>query len=256
MQLFLIFASRQFHFRFRFSFSASRSLSLLHCPQGKHHLIPSFFLFFILITLKILLFRSFFLIIFQIVQHRPHGLALWAPFQQCLCNCGGDSKPALFPGYQSICHHCHPASLPSVEGFILIDVPVPSDGGLPRVCTGRGYLPRPIVAHILSLDQPAHLVSQGGVIFANMVIVIMKTMISTSHRVLGSPPLNNAIPYNTRFTTCGVYLCPLGRIWLFFTPQSPRLATSEQIFGTPWYDGLFIDQSLVMNRRRDGMRKV
>ena len=24
--------------------------------------------------------------------------------------------------------------------------------------------------------------------------------------------------------------------------QSPRLATSEQIFGTPWYDGLFIDQ--------------
>ena len=52
--------------------------------------------------------------------------------------------------------------------------------------------------------------------------------------------------------------------------QSPRLATSEQIFGTPWYDGLFIDQvdnvgfsklihppqSIMMNRRRDGMRKV
>ena len=54
--------------------------------------------FFILITFKILLFCSFFLIIFQIVQHRPHGLALWTPFQQCLCNCGGDSKPALFPG--------------------------------------------------------------------------------------------------------------------------------------------------------------
>ena len=30
--------------------------------------------------------------------------------------------------------------------------------------------------------------------------------------------------------------CPTSQL------QSPRLATSEQIFGTPWYDGLFIDQ--------------
>ena len=58
--------------------------------------------------------------------------------------------------------------------------------------------------------------------------------------------------------------CPTSQL------QSPRLATSEQIFGTPWYDGLFIDQvnkvgfsklipflqSIMMNRRRDGKRKV
>ena len=139
----------------------------------------------------------FFLIFFQIVQHRPHGLALWTPFQQCLCNCGGDSKPALFPGSQLISHYYHPASFPGGEGFILIVIPVPSDGGLPRVCTGRGYLPRPIVAHILSLDQPAHLVSQGGLIFANMVIMIMKTMISTSQHYLVSPRLATSEQCNT-----------------------------------------------------------
>ena len=138
----------------------------------------------------------------------------------------------------------------------MIVIPVPSHGGLLYVCTGRGYLPRPFVAHIISLDQPAYLVSQGGLIFAKMVVMIMITIISTSLLFTAQSPLNNAIPYNTCYTTCGVYLCPLGSIWLFSTPQSPRLATSEQIFGTPWYDGLFIDQSLVMNRRRDGMRKV
>ena len=38
--------------------------------------------------------------------------------------------------------------------------------------------------------------------------------------------------------------------------ESVKLASSEQIFGTPWYEGLFIDQSLVMNRRRDGKKKI
>ena len=38
--------------------------------------------------------------------------------------------------------------------------------------------------------------------------------------------------------------------------ESVKLASSEQIFGTPWYEGLFIDQSLVMNRRRDGQKKI
>ena len=137
----------------------------------------------------------------------------------------------------------------------MIVIPVPSHGGFLYVCTGRGYLPRPLVAHIISLDQPAHLVSKGGLIFAKMVVMIMITIISTSLLFTAQSPLNNAIPYNTCYTTCGVYLCPLAYN-IISTPQSPRLATSEQIFGTPWYDGLFIDQSLVMNRRRDGMRKV
>ena len=35
-------------------------------------------------------------------------------------------------------------------------------------------------------------------------------------------------------------------------PRSPRLASTEQIFSTPWYEGLFIDQTLMLNRRKDG----
>lgn len=38
-------------------------------------------------------------------------------------------------------------------------------------------------------------------------------------------------------------------IWF---PRSKKLASSEQIFSTPWYEGLFIDQTLMMNRRKDG----
>ena len=48
-------------------------------------------------------------------------------------------------------------------------------------------------------------------------------------------------------------------VWInihIWYPKSPRLATSEQIFGTPWYDGLFIDVSLIMNRRRDGVEEI
>ena len=38
-------------------------------------------------------------------------------------------------------------------------------------------------------------------------------------------------------------------IWF---PRSTRLASSEQIFSVPWYEGLFIDQMLMLNRRKDG----
>ena len=38
-------------------------------------------------------------------------------------------------------------------------------------------------------------------------------------------------------------------IWF---PKSTRLASTEQIFGSPMYSSLMIDQSLVLNRRRDG----
>ena len=38
-------------------------------------------------------------------------------------------------------------------------------------------------------------------------------------------------------------------IWF---PRSTRLASTEQIFGTPWYEGLFIDHSIILNRRKDG----
>ena len=47
----------------------------------------------------------------------------------------------------------------------------------------------------------------------------------------------------------------LSYIWItlhVWYPKSPRLACTEQIFATPWYEALFIDQSLMLNRRRDG----
>ena len=48
-------------------------------------------------------------------------------------------------------------------------------------------------------------------------------------------------------------------IWInihIWYPKSPRLGTSEQVFGTPWYEGLFVDLSLMMNKRRDGVQTV
>ena len=36
--------------------------------------------------------------------------------------------------------------------------------------------------------------------------------------------------------------------------RSPRLASTEQIFGTPYFDAIFLDQSLMLNRRKDGLR--
>ena len=41
----------------------------------------------------------------------------------------------------------------------------------------------------------------------------------------------------------------IGRhIWI---PKSRRLASTEQMFGTPYYCGLMIDNSMVLNRRSD-----
>lgn len=34
-------------------------------------------------------------------------------------------------------------------------------------------------------------------------------------------------------------------------PQCERLAPTEKLFVTPWYNGALIDQSLALNRRRD-----
>ena len=49
------------------------------------------------------------------------------------------------------------------------------------------------------------------------------------------------------------YLWVTAHIWF---PKSPKLASTEQIFSTPAYDGLFIDQSLMLNRRRDGVEEL
>ena len=46
------------------------------------------------------------------------------------------------------------------------------------------------------------------------------------------------------------YLWITRHIWF---PKSPRLGSTEQIFGTPYFDAIFIDQSLMLNRRKDGL---
>jgi chitin synthase len=51
------------------------------------------------------------------------------------------------------------------------------------------------------------------------------------------------------------FLWFLSQLWItmhIWFPKSQRLASTEQIFGTPMYNSLFIDQSIVLNRRRDG----
>ena len=47
----------------------------------------------------------------------------------------------------------------------------------------------------------------------------------------------------------------ISQIWItahIWFPTSPRLASTEDIFGTPMYCSLLIDQSLILNRRADG----
>ena len=46
----------------------------------------------------------------------------------------------------------------------------------------------------------------------------------------------------------------LAHFWITFhiwMPKSPKLASTEQLFGTPGYNGLLVDQSLRLNRRSD-----
>lgn len=46
----------------------------------------------------------------------------------------------------------------------------------------------------------------------------------------------------------------LAHFWITFhiwMPKSPKLASTEQLFGTPGYSGLLVDQSLRLNRRSD-----
>ena len=38
--------------------------------------------------------------------------------------------------------------------------------------------------------------------------------------------------------------------------MSDKLASTEQMFGTPYYCGLLVDQSIVFNRRRDGSQSA
>lgn len=51
----------------------------------------------------------------------------------------------------------------------------------------------------------------------------------------------------------------LSQTWIslhIWTPKAERLATTEKLFVTPMYNGLLIDQSLALNRRRDDQADV
>ena len=51
----------------------------------------------------------------------------------------------------------------------------------------------------------------------------------------------------------------ISQIWItahIWFPKSPRLASTEDIFGIPMYCSLFIDQSLILNRRADGQEDL
>lgn len=51
----------------------------------------------------------------------------------------------------------------------------------------------------------------------------------------------------------------LSQTWItlhIWTPKCERLATTETLFVSPVYNGLLIDQSLALNRRRDDQADV
>ncbi len=48
--------------------------------------------------------------------------------------------------------------------------------------------------------------------------------------------------------------CLRSQIWIaihVWFPKNQRLASTEQIFGTPYYAGLLLEQSMLYNRRAD-----
>ena len=63
--------------------------------------------------------------------------------------------------------------------------------------------------------------------------------------------------YGSWFGTEGAFywcLWFLSSLWIcshIWQPKSQRLASTEQMFGTPYYSGLFLEQDIALNRRKD-----
>lgn len=51
----------------------------------------------------------------------------------------------------------------------------------------------------------------------------------------------------------------LSQTWItihIWTPKAERLASTEKLFVIPMYNGLLIDQSMALNRKRDDQKDV
>lgn len=51
----------------------------------------------------------------------------------------------------------------------------------------------------------------------------------------------------------------LSQTWItihIWTPKAERLASTEKLFVVPMYNGLLIDQSMALNRKRDDQKDV
>lgn len=76
---------------------------------------------------------------------------------------------------------------------------------------------------------------------------------------LNSPPLFRLSDFATKQMAWAWLLWLLSQTWItlhIWTPKCERLATTEKLFVTPMYNGLLIDQSMALNRRRDDQADV
>lgn len=58
----------------------------------------------------------------------------------------------------------------------------------------------------------------------------------------------------TKWSTWLWFLWPLSQFWITihaWSPEQERLAATDKIFSIPMYDSLLIEQSMLLNRRRD-----
>lgn len=74
-----------------------------------------------------------------------------------------------------------------------------------------------------------------------------------------SPPAFVLSDFANRQMAWAWLLWLLSQTWItlhIWTPKCERLATTEKLFVNPMYNGLLIDQSMALNRRRDDQADV
>lgn len=71
------------------------------------------------------------------------------------------------------------------------------------------------------------------------------------HVFFQCPAVGSLLSYGWESSTWVGLLWFLSYLWItqhLWSPKSPRLASTEQIFSTPYYEGLFLETSLMLNR--------
>lgn len=79
------------------------------------------------------------------------------------------------------------------------------------------------------------------------------------HGIIFLPPDFTLSDFITRQMAWVWLLWLLSQTWItihIWTPKAERLASTEKLFVIPMYNGLLIDQSMALNRKRDDQKDV